>query len=69
MMLFVASTPYWAKATRGVFGRTIHRINSMIVWSLTVLRSEFRFRTILLLGVYASDASDPLMVGYLLELF
>jgi hypothetical protein len=68
MMSFVALTPYWAKATRGVFSRSIHRINSMIVWSLTVLRSEFRFRTILLLGVYASDALDPLMVRVVLRI-
>jgi hypothetical protein len=34
-----------------------------------VLKSEFRFQTILLLGVRASDASDPPMAGYLLKLF
>jgi hypothetical protein len=33
-----------------------------------VLKFEFRFRTILVLGVWALDASEPLMVGYLLEL-
>jgi hypothetical protein len=32
------------------------------------LKSKFRFRTTLLLGVCASDASNPLMVEYLLEL-
>jgi hypothetical protein len=40
----------------------------MMVWSRMVLKSEFRFRTILVLGVWALDASEPLMVGYLLEL-
>jgi hypothetical protein len=34
-----------------------------------VLKTEFGFQTILLMGVRASDASDPSMVGYLLELF
>jgi hypothetical protein len=34
-----------------------------------VLKSGLRFRTTLLLGVCASDASDPMVVGYLLELF
>jgi hypothetical protein len=33
------------------------------------LMSGFRFRIFLSLGVRASDASDLLMVGYLLELF
>jgi hypothetical protein len=43
-------------------------IDSMMVWSHTVLNSGFRFWTNLSLGVQASDASDPLIVGYLLEL-
>jgi hypothetical protein len=34
-----------------------------------MLKSGFKFQTILLLGVLASDVSDPPMVGYLLELF
>jgi hypothetical protein len=34
-----------------------------------MLKSEFRFQTILLLGVLASYVSDPPIVGYLLELF
>jgi hypothetical protein len=33
------------------------------------LKSEFRFWANLSLGVQASNASDLLMVGYLLELF
>jgi hypothetical protein len=33
-----------------------------------VLKSVLRFWTILLVGVCASNASDPLIVGYLLEL-
>jgi hypothetical protein len=50
-------------------GGIIRRIDSIIVWSLTMLKSKFRFRTILLLGVLESDISDPPIVGYLLELF
>jgi hypothetical protein len=50
MMLHIASTPCWAKVTSGEFGETIRWIDSMIVWSLTVSKSGFRFRTILLLG-------------------
>jgi hypothetical protein len=53
----------------GESGGTIRYIDSMIVWSLTELKFGFRFRTILLLAVRASDASDPPKVGYLLELF
>jgi hypothetical protein len=68
-MLPAVSTPYWAKATSEESGETIHWIDSMIIWSLTVLKFEFRFRTILLLGVRALDDSDPPMVGCLLELF
>jgi hypothetical protein len=34
-----------------------------------VLKSGFRFQMMLLLGVLALNALDPLMVGYLLELF
>jgi hypothetical protein len=34
-----------------------------------VLKFEFRFQTILLVGVLASDVSDPPIVGYFLELF
>jgi hypothetical protein len=49
--------------------RTIHLIDSMIVSSLTKLKSRFRFQMTLLLEVCALDASDPPMVGYLLELF
>jgi hypothetical protein len=41
----------------------------MIVWILTALKSEFMFQTTLLLGVRALDVLNPLMVGYLLELF
>jgi hypothetical protein len=44
-------------------------IDSVMVWSRTVLKSRLRFQTTLLMGVRALDASDPLMVGYLLELF
>jgi hypothetical protein len=44
-------------------------IDSMVVWSQTTLNSGLRFWTTLFLGVRASDASNPLMVGYLLELF
>jgi hypothetical protein len=33
------------------------------------LKSEFRFRTNLVLGVWTSDVSDLLIVGYPLELF
>jgi hypothetical protein len=40
-----------------------------MIWSHTALKSGFRFRTIQSLDVRASDASDLLMVGYLLELF
>jgi hypothetical protein len=43
-------------------------IDSRIVWSYTVLKSGFRFWTSLALGVWASDAFDLPMVGYLLEL-
>jgi hypothetical protein len=43
-------------------------IDSIIVWSRMVLMSEFIFRIILTLGVHASDASDLIIVGYLLEL-
>jgi hypothetical protein len=64
----VASTPCWSKATSGESCRTIHWINSMIVWSLTTLKYGLRFQTTLLLGVWASDDLDPLMAGYLLEL-
>jgi hypothetical protein len=44
-------------------------IDSMMVWSHTVLKFGFRFWTNLSLGVRASDAFDLSMVGYLLELF
>jgi hypothetical protein len=40
----------------------------MMIWSRTALKSELIFRTTLLLGVPASNASDPLIIGYLLEL-
>jgi hypothetical protein len=63
-----ASAPCWAKATSGESIRTMHWIDSMMVWSCTALKSIFKFWTILLLGVWALDALDPLMVGYLLEL-
>jgi ABC-type histidine transport system ATPase subunit len=43
-------------------------IDSKMVWSHTTLKSGFRFRIILLLGVRALDALDPLMVGHVLEL-
>jgi hypothetical protein len=33
-----------------------------------VLKSGLRFWTTLLFGVHVSDASDPLIIGYLLEL-
>jgi hypothetical protein len=46
----------------------MHWMDSMIVWSRTTLKSRFRFWIIPLLGVRALDASDLLMVGYLLEL-
>jgi hypothetical protein len=38
-------------------------------WNHTTLNSGFRFRIKMSLGVRASDASDTLIVGYLLELF
>jgi hypothetical protein len=41
----------------------------MMVWSQMALKSGLKFQTGLSLGVQASDASDPLMVRYLLELF
>jgi hypothetical protein len=63
------SIPRWAKALSGESCGTIHLIDSMIVWGLMTLNFEFRFRTTLLLGARASDISDPLVVGYLLELF
>jgi hypothetical protein len=44
-------------------------IDSMVVWSRTALNSGLRFWTNLFLGVRASDALNPLMVGYLVELF
>jgi hypothetical protein len=69
MMLPATSTPCWAKAMSGESTGTIHWIDSMIVWSLTILKFGFRFQIILLLGVRALDASDPPIVGYLLELF
>jgi hypothetical protein len=47
----------------------IRYIDSKIVWSHMVLKSGFRFQMMLLLGVLALNALDPLMVGYLLELF
>jgi hypothetical protein len=40
----------------------------MIVWSQMVLKSRFRFRIIPSLDVWAMDAFDLLIVGYLLEL-
>jgi hypothetical protein len=40
---------------------------SIIVWTRTILKSGFKFRTKLPLGVQASDASDFPMVEYLLE--
>jgi hypothetical protein len=68
-MLPAVLNPCWAKATSGESGGTIHCIDSKIVWSRTMLKSGFGFRMMLLLGVLTSDASDPSMVGYLLELF
>jgi hypothetical protein len=68
-MLLAASTPCSAKVMSEESGGAIRWIDSMILWSLTVLKSGFRLRTILLLGVRASDASDPPMIGYLLKLF
>jgi hypothetical protein len=41
----------------------------MMLWSHMALKSGFKFRTNLLLGVRASLASDLSMMGYLLELF
>jgi hypothetical protein len=40
---------------------------SIIAWTQTALKSGFTFRAKPPLGVWASDASDLLMVGYLLE--
>jgi hypothetical protein len=40
----------------------------MMVWSRTALKSGFKFWANLSLRVQASDASDLLMVEYLLEL-
>jgi hypothetical protein len=63
-----ASTPWWAKATNGEYWGTRRWIDSVIVWSQTTLKYGLRFRTTLLLGVHASDASDPLIIGYHLKL-
>jgi hypothetical protein len=41
----------------------------MMDLSRMMLKSELRFQMTMLLGVRASDASDPLITGYLLELF
>jgi hypothetical protein len=40
----------------------------MIVWSQMAFKSKLRFWIIPSLGVRASNTSDLLMVGYLLEL-
>jgi hypothetical protein len=45
----------------------MHWMVSIIAWIQIALKSGFKFRTKLPLGVRASDASDLLMVGYLLE--
>jgi hypothetical protein len=45
----------------------MHWIDSMMVWSRTALKSEFKFQIILSSGLRASDASDLPMVGYWLE--
>jgi hypothetical protein len=47
----------------------MHWIDSMMVWSRTTLKSEFRFWANLSLGIRASDTFDLPIVGYLLELF
>jgi hypothetical protein len=39
-----------------------------MVWSLMVLKFRLRFWTTRSVGVHASDATDPLIVRYLLEL-
>jgi hypothetical protein len=41
---------------------------SIIVWTRTALKFEFRFQTKSPLGVRASDIFDLSIVGYLLEL-
>jgi hypothetical protein len=41
---------------------------SMIAWTRTALKFGFRFQTNPVLGVWASDVSDLLIVGYPLEL-
>jgi hypothetical protein len=69
MTWLAGSAPCWAKARRGEPYGAMCWIDSMIVWSHTALKSKFRFRANLSLGVWTSDASDLLMVGYLLELF
>jgi hypothetical protein len=40
---------------------------SIIVWIQIALKFEFKFRTKQSLDVWVSDASNPPMVGYLLE--
>jgi hypothetical protein len=40
---------------------------SIITWTWIALKSEFKFQTKSPLTVWASDASDLPMVGYLLE--
>jgi hypothetical protein len=52
----------------GELSRAMHRIDSIIVWNRATLKSRFRFWIIPALGDRALDASNLLMVGYLLEL-
>jgi hypothetical protein len=67
-MRFATSAPWCARATRGEPSGVMCWIDFIIVWSRMVLMSEFRFRILLTLGVHASDASDLIIVEYLLEL-
>jgi hypothetical protein len=68
MIRFAASTPYSAKTARGEPSGAMRWMISIIAWTQTTLKSRFKFWTKPLLSVQASDASDLLMVRYLLEL-
>jgi hypothetical protein len=68
MTWLATSAPCCARATKGEPLGVIGRIDSMMVWSRTALKSGFKFWANLSLRVQASDASDLPMVEYLLEL-
>jgi hypothetical protein len=65
---FVASTSCCATVIRGEPLGAMCWIDYRIVWSHTALKSGFRLRINPALGVRASNASDLLIVQYLLEL-